>query len=88
MTDIGVTIVGPPDEFTVQADEQASLVAGVIHRLAQVALDGNGDCVGGDDAGAQAVQVYRNIRSIFAYLGPGPQNMVEVRVYLHFAGGG
>jgi enamine deaminase RidA (YjgF/YER057c/UK114 family) len=43
----------------------------------QVALDRDGNLVGGDDVGAQARQVCRNIRAALEAVGAGPEHIVK-----------
>ena len=78
----GITLASPPDVFPVAACEHASVAGGLIHIAGQVARDENGHWVGGDDAGAQAGQIYRNIGRILAHLGAGPENVVKITVYI------
>jgi 2-iminobutanoate/2-iminopropanoate deaminase len=40
------------------------------------------EVVGGDDAGAQARQVYANIRAVLEAVGAGPQDVLSVTTYL------
>lgn len=82
MTKTGITLSSPPDVCPVAAYEHASLANGFIHVAGQVARDENGDWVGGDDPGAQAVQIYRNIGRILAHLGAGPEHVVKIMVYM------
>jgi 2-iminobutanoate/2-iminopropanoate deaminase len=40
------------------------------------------EVVGGDDAGAQARQVYANIRAVLEAVGAGPEDVLSVTTYL------
>ncbi len=78
----GIRLVTPPGIFPVPGYHQASVAGGFIHVAGQVARDEDGNWIGGDDAGAQAVQIYRNIGRILSHLGAGPQNVVKIMVYI------
>ena len=60
----------------------ASVAGGFIHLAGQVARDEQGNWVGGDDPGAQAVQIYRNIGHILSGVGAGPEHVVKIMVYM------
>lgn len=47
-----------------------------------VAVDRNGELVGGDDVAAQARQVFENMRAVLAAAGCGFEDVVKVTVYL------
>jgi 2-iminobutanoate/2-iminopropanoate deaminase len=47
-----------------------------------VAVDANGDLVGGEDVVAQARQVFENIRAILAAAGCAFEDVVKVTIYL------
>ncbi len=47
-----------------------------------VPVDGDGRLVGGDDVVEQARQVFRNIGSVLAAAGAGPQDVVKVTLFL------
>ncbi|SMY06089.1 RidA family protein [Flavimaricola marinus] len=78
----GITLYSPPGVFAVDGYHHASVAGGMIHIAGQVARDENGNWVGGDDAGAQAVQIYRNIGRILAHAGAGPENVIKITVYM------
>ncbi|WP_176847255.1 RidA family protein [Roseicitreum antarcticum] len=78
----GITLASPPGVFPVAGYHHASLAGGMIHVAGQVARDESGNWVGGEDAGAQAVQIYRNIGRILAHMGADPENVVKIMVYM------
>lgn len=47
-----------------------------------VALDAAGTLVGGDDAVAQARQIFENLRRVLAAAGAGPADVVKVTVFM------
>jgi enamine deaminase RidA (YjgF/YER057c/UK114 family) len=52
--------------------------ARLVFVAGQVALDRDGKLVGGDDLGAQARQVCRNIRAALEAAGAGPEHIVKL----------
>lgn len=52
-----------------------------VHIAGQVALDGQGRVVGEGDAGAQAEQVYRNLRTVVEACGGTMDDIVKLTVY-------
>ncbi|MBO6602343.1 MULTISPECIES: RidA family protein [Paracoccaceae] len=82
MTSSAITLSSPPDVARAPTYEHASRAGDFIHVAGQVARDENGNWIGGDDAGAQAVQVYRNIGRVLAHMGAGPQDVVKITVYM------
>jgi 2-iminobutanoate/2-iminopropanoate deaminase len=61
---------------TMGAGDRWVIVAG------QVALDGDGRLVGGDDFAGQCHQVYRNIQAVLEGAGATPDDLVSLRTYL------
>lgn len=47
-----------------------------------VAVDGDGNLVGGDDAVAQARQVFENLRTVLAAAGCGFQDVAKITIFL------
>ena len=54
----------------------------LIYIAGQVAFDGEGNLVGGDDLGAQAHQVYANLRLALEAAGAGFEDLVKITAYI------
>jgi 2-iminobutanoate/2-iminopropanoate deaminase len=55
---------------------------GLLHVSGIVAVDGQGQLVGGDDVVAQTRQVFANMRAVLAAGGCGFEDVVKVTVFL------
>jgi 2-iminobutanoate/2-iminopropanoate deaminase len=55
---------------------------GLLHVSGIVAVDGEGQLVGGDDVVAQTRQVFANMRAVLAAGGCGFEDVVKVTVFL------
>jgi enamine deaminase RidA (YjgF/YER057c/UK114 family) len=53
-----------------------------VYISGQIALDGAGDLVGPGDVGAQAQQVFENLRAALASVGAGFEQVVKLTFYL------
>ncbi|NJM84303.1 MAG: RidA family protein [Tabrizicola sp.] len=53
-----------------------------LHLAGQVAWDANHGLVGGADLGAQARQVFANLRAVLASQGAGPADLLRLRTYV------
>lgn len=82
MSDTGITFASPEGISPVAAYHHAALANGFLHIAGQIARDGDGNWIGGEDVGEQAQQIYRNIGTILAHFGAGPQNVVKIMVYM------
>lgn len=54
----------------------------LLHLSGQVAWDKDGNLVGGDDLGAQARQVFANLRDVLENQGLSPADLVRIRTYV------
>lgn len=52
-----------------------------VHLTGQVAWDGEGNLIGGDDAGKQTTAALKNISAILAALGGEPSDIVSLTTY-------
>lgn len=82
MQNTGITLTSPPDVAPASTYEHAARAGDFIYVAGQVARDETGTWIGGDDAGAQAEQVYRNIGRILAHMGAGPRDVVKITVFM------
>jgi reactive intermediate/imine deaminase len=55
---------------------------GFLHLSGIVAVDGEGQLVGGDDVLVQTRQVFENMRAVLAAGGCGPEDVVKVTIFL------
>ena len=60
----------------------AVLAGGFLHVSGIVAVDGEGQLVGGDDVVAQTRQVFENMRAVLEAAGCGFEDVVKVTVFL------
>ena len=60
----------------------AVLAGGFLYLSGVVAVDGEGQLVGGDDVVAQTRQVFENMRAVLAAAGCGFEDVVKVTVFL------
>lgn len=74
--------MSPPDVFPAETYEHAARAGDFLFIAGQVARDAQGRWVGGEDAGAQAAQVYRNIGRILAHAGATPRDVVKINTIL------
>jgi len=77
-----ITLSSPPDVAPSPTYEHAARAGDFVHVAGQVARDASGAWVGGDDAGAQAEQVYRNLGRILEHVGAGPRDVVKITTLL------
>ncbi|SMC51013.1 RidA family protein [Rhizobium sp. RU36D] len=77
-----VILTSPPDVNRVAGYEHLAIAGGFAFVAGQVARDVDGNWVGGDDAGAQAAQIYRNIGRILAHIGAAPTQVVKINTIL------
>jgi enamine deaminase RidA (YjgF/YER057c/UK114 family) len=80
--DDGVTLTSPADINRVAGYEHVALAGGFAFVAGQVARDADGNWVCGEDAGAQAAQIYRNIDRILAHIGARRQQVVRISTLL------
>jgi len=55
---------------------------GLIAIAGQVAVDRDGNLVGGDDCGRQAEQVFKNLQAALTEVGLSPSDMLQTTTYL------
>jgi enamine deaminase RidA (YjgF/YER057c/UK114 family) len=55
---------------------------GLIAIAGQVAVDRDGNLVGGDDCGRQAEQVFKNLQAALAEVGLSPRDVLQTTTYL------
>jgi enamine deaminase RidA (YjgF/YER057c/UK114 family) len=55
---------------------------GLIAIAGQVAVDRDGNLVGGDDCGRQAEQVFKNLEAALAEVGLSPRDVLQTTTYL------
>ena len=55
---------------------------GLVAIAGQVAVDREGNLVGGDDCGRQAEQVFENLRAALAEVGLSPSDVLQTTTYL------
>ncbi len=77
-----VILTSPPDVNRVAGYEHLAIAGGFAFVAGQVARDVQGNWVGGEDAGAQAAQIYRNIGRILAHIGAEPTQVVKINTIL------
>lgn len=53
-----------------------------VYVAGQVATDAEGTLIGGDDLGAQARQVFANLRTALAAAGAGPAHVAKLTIYV------
>ncbi len=53
-----------------------------VYVAGQVATDAAGSLVGGSDLGAQAAQVFANLRTALAAAGAGPEHVAKLTIYV------
>lgn len=56
--------------------------AGLVAVAGQVAVDQDGNLVGGDDCGQQAEQVFKNLQAALAEVGLSPRDLLQTTTYL------
>ena len=78
----GITLSSPDDVAKASTYEHAARCGDFIYVAGQVARDADNNWVGIGDAGAQAVQVYRNIGRILAQFGAGPEHVVKINAIM------
>ncbi len=61
---------------------QGVRVGNTVYVSGQVAFDPDGNVVGGDDLGAQARQVFANIRTVLAEAGASMDDVVKITTFL------
>ena len=61
---------------------QGVQVDGLVYTSGQVALDPEGNLVGKDDMGAQARQVFENIRAVLAEAGGSMDDVVKITSFI------
>ena len=71
------TLAEPMSHFT-----DAVRAGGFLHVSGVIAVDGEGELVGGDDVVAQTRQVLENMRAILEAGGCGFEDVVKVTIYL------
>jgi 2-iminobutanoate/2-iminopropanoate deaminase len=71
------SLAEPMSHFT-----DAVLAGGFLHVSGVIAVDGEGNLVGGDDVVAQTRQVLENMRAILEAGGCGFQDVVKVTIFL------
>ena len=71
------TLAEPMSHFT-----DAVRAGGFLHVSGVIAVDGEGNLVGGDDVAAQTRQVLENMRAILEAGGCGFQDVVKVTIFL------
>ena len=71
------SLAEPMSHFT-----DAVRAGGFLHVSGVIAVDGEGNLVGGDDVAAQTRQVLENMRAILEAGGCGFQDVVKVTVFL------
>ena len=57
-------------------------VGSMVYVSGTVALDPQGNMVGGDDMGAQARQVFENIRAVLAEAGATMDDVIKIRAFV------
>jgi len=55
---------------------------GLVAIAGQVAVDRDGNLVGGDDCGRQAEQVFKNLQAALAAVGLSPRDLLQTTTYL------
>lgn len=78
----GVTLTSPPDVNRVAGYEHVAIAGGFAFVAGQVARDVDGTWIGGDDAGDQAAQIFRNIDRILVHIGAQPSQVVKINTIL------
>ena len=78
MNDGEITLSSPPGVAPASSYEHAARCGDFVFVAGQIARDEHGDWVGLGDAGAQAVQVYRNIGRILEHVGATPSDVVKI----------
>ena len=71
------SLAEPMSHFT-----DAVRAGGFLHVSGVIAVDGEGNLVGGDDVAAQTRQVLENMRAILEAGGCGLQDVVKVTIFL------
>lgn len=82
MTDTGITLASPAGVARASTYEHGARCGDFIYVAGQVARDENNNWVGIGDAGAQAVQVYKNIGKVLAQFGAGPEHVVKINAIM------
>jgi 2-iminobutanoate/2-iminopropanoate deaminase len=77
-----VEIIHPEGVAPTPSYAHVSRAGDMIYVAGQIAKDAAGNWVGLADAGAQARQVYENIRLCLASVGAGPRDVCKIVTYL------
>jgi 2-iminobutanoate/2-iminopropanoate deaminase len=77
-----IELVSPENVHRAANYEHAARAGDFVFVAGQIARDAAGNWVGLGDAGAQAVQVWRNIAAILAHFGAGAADIVKVNTIL------
>jgi 2-iminobutanoate/2-iminopropanoate deaminase len=78
----GIDLASPPGVARATTYEHAARAGDFLFVAGQVARDENNQWVGIDDAGRQAVQVYRNIGRILAHFDLTPSSVVKINTIM------
>ena len=77
-----ISLTSPDDVNRVAGYEHVAIAGNFAFVAGQVARDVAGNWVGGEDAGAQAAQIYRNIDCILRHIGAQRQQVVKITTLL------
>jgi reactive intermediate/imine deaminase len=77
-----IQIKTDPDPFEAFNIAQAYRAGDFIFVSGQAALDFEGNIVGEGDFNAQAVQAFKNLRSVLAAAGAGMEKLIKVTIYV------
>ena len=79
-----VRFVNPSDVFHPPGYSPAVVVSGgkLVYVSGQVPLNAHGDLVGKDDFGAQATQVFENLKAVLAAAGATPAQLIKLNYYV------
>jgi 2-iminobutanoate/2-iminopropanoate deaminase len=72
----------PPDVWPGPSYHHVARAGDFLFLAGQIGRDEDGVLVGIGDAGVQAAQVYKNVRSILASVGAGPGDVIKVTTML------